>query len=68
MSDLFDLIQLISGGNHHAPNIAARMVQLQKHLALIKELGHVRLQKLRDNNAYLQFVWKCDVVESWIGR
>lgn len=59
------------------------MEQLQKHLTLIKELAARRLQKLRDNNAYMQvrklfvyfcifqhfiqFMWKCDVVESWIG-
>ncbi|KAL3092945.1 hypothetical protein niasHS_004972 [Heterodera schachtii] len=59
--------QLINSGNHHAKNIGTRTEQLLKHLILIKELAVRRLQKLRDNNAYMQFMWKCDVVESWIG-
>ncbi|KAL3118198.1 hypothetical protein niasHT_004080 [Heterodera trifolii] len=58
---------LINSGNHHAKNIGTRTEQLLKHLILIKELAVQRLQKLRDNNAYMQFMWKCDVVESWIG-
>uniref|UniRef100_A0A183BMF5 EF-hand domain-containing protein n=1 Tax=Globodera pallida TaxID=36090 RepID=A0A183BMF5_GLOPA len=59
--------ELINAGNHHAKNIGTRMEQLVKHLILVKELAVRRLQKLRDNNAYMQFMWKCDVVESWIG-
>ena len=30
------------------------------------ELANVRKQNLHDNSAYLQFMWKADVVESWI--
>lgn len=63
----FNIFQLINAGNHHAKSIATRSEQLKKHLILIKELAAKRLQKLRDNNAYMQFMWKCDVVESWIG-
>uniref|UniRef100_A0A1I8B6Y0 Spectrin alpha chain n=1 Tax=Meloidogyne hapla TaxID=6305 RepID=A0A1I8B6Y0_MELHA len=59
--------ELIEAGNHHSKNISLRLEQLQKHLTLVKELAAQRLQKLRDNNAYMQFMWKCDVVESWIG-
>ena len=30
------------------------------------ELANVRKSNLLDNSAYLQFMWKADVVESWI--
>ena len=30
------------------------------------ELANVRKSQLLDNSAYLQFMWKADVVESWI--
>lgn len=59
---------LINAGNHHAPNIATRIEQLKQRLADIESLAKIRLQKLKDNSAYLQFMWKCDVVESWIGE
>lgn len=66
-----DLVQqgqnLIDDGNHHAPNIKNRCEQLKNRIRDIEELAARRLQKLRDNSAYLQFMWKCDVVESWIG-
>jgi spectrin alpha len=60
--------ELVDSGNHHAPHIKARLEQLQAHLEEIKNLARVRLQRLRDNSAYLQFMWKCDVVESWIAE
>jgi len=65
--NLFLFFKLIEAGNHHSKNISLRLEQLQKHLLLVRELAAQRLQKLRDNNAYMQFMWKCDVVESWIG-
>ena len=34
----------------------------------IDELAVIRLRKLKENSDYLQFMWKCDVVESWIGE
>src|SRR5699024_9836503 len=37
-----------------------------QHFAEIQNLARIRLQRLRDNSAYLQFKWKCDVVEQWI--
>lgn len=60
--------ELVQSGNHHAPEIQQRIEQLKQHLKTVKELGGVRLQRLRDNSAYLQFMWKCDVVESWIAE
>ncbi|MFH4975655.1 hypothetical protein AB6A40_002364 [Gnathostoma spinigerum] len=59
---------LIEAGNHNSPQIKARCDQLKTRLAEITELARRRLQKLRDNSAYLQFLWKCDVVESWIAE
>lgn len=59
--------ELVQSGNHHTPEIQQRIEQLKQHLKTVKGLGGVRLQQLRDNSAYLQFMWKCDVVESWIG-
>jgi uncharacterized protein YoxC len=52
--------ELIQSGNHHAPEIQQRLEQLKQHLKAVKDLGDVRLQRLRDNSAYLQFTWKCD--------
>ncbi|KAI6173416.1 Spectrin protein 1 [Aphelenchoides besseyi] len=59
---------LTESGNHHAPEIQQRLEQLRHHLNKVRELATVRLQRLRDNSAYLQFMWKCDVVESWIAE
>ncbi|MCP9263394.1 Spectrin alpha chain [Dirofilaria immitis] len=58
--------KLIDDGNHHSPSIKARCDQLNTRLDEIAELARRRLQRLQDNSAYLQFMWKCDVVESWI--
>lgn len=60
--------QLIDSGNHHAPMIKTRCEQLRNRLEEIRDLARRRLQRLRDNSAYLQFMWKCDVVESWIAE
>ena len=60
--------QLIEQNNHHAPEINERIAALKEQLAAVKELAARRLQRLRDNSAYLQFMWKCDVVESWIAE
>ena len=71
-SRIVDLIdqgqQLIAAGNHHSGVIQARCQQLQQRLDSLAELARRRLARLRDNSAYLQFMWKCDVVESWIGE
>ncbi|KAI6244011.1 Spectrin protein 1 [Aphelenchoides fujianensis] len=60
--------ELTQAGNHHAPEIQQRLEQLRHHLNTVRDLAAVRLQRLRDNSAYLQFMWKCDVVESWIAE
>ncbi|KRY71430.1 Spectrin alpha chain [Trichinella pseudospiralis] len=67
-----DIVQhgqlLVEAGNHHSQTIQARLQQLQSRLASLVDLAARRLQNLLDNSAHLLFVWKCDVVESWIGE
>lgn len=60
--------KLIAANNHHSPMIKTRIQQLQQRLDALAETARRRLQWLQDNSAYLQFMWKCDVVESWIGK
>merc|ERR1739844_276840 len=57
---------LIEERNHHADNIVQRCDQLRNKMYNLGELANVRKQNLLDNSAYLQFMWKADVVESWI--
>merc|ERR1712038_148880 len=57
---------LIEEKNHHADSIAQRCEQLRNKMYNLGELANVRKTNLLDNSAYLQFMWKADVVESWI--
>merc|ERR1711981_1396925 len=58
--------ELIEARNHHADSIVQRCDQLRNKMHNLGELANVRKQNLLDNSAYLQFMWKADVVESWI--
>merc|ERR1712198_31110 len=58
--------KLIDERNHHADSIAQRCEQLRNKMNNLGELANVRKTNLLDNSAYLQFMWKADVVESWI--
>ena len=58
--------KLIEDRNHHADSIVQRCDQLRNKMHNLEELANVRKQNLLDNSAYLQFMWKADVVESWI--
>uniref|UniRef100_A0A4D5R8U1 Spectrin alpha chain n=2 Tax=Scolopendra TaxID=41364 RepID=A0A4D5R8U1_SCOVI len=58
--------QLIKNGNHHADSIGQRCQQLKNRLEALETTADRRKNKLVDNSAYLQFMWKADVVESWI--
>merc|ERR1712223_2128052 len=58
--------KLIEARNHHSSNIVQRCDQLRNKMYNLGELANVRKQNLLDNSAYLQFMWKADVVESWI--
>lgn len=57
---------LVANRNHHSDSIAQRCAQLQKKLDNLSALAARRKNALLDNSAYLQFMWKADVVESWI--
>ncbi|XP_055312363.1 spectrin alpha chain isoform X2 [Sitodiplosis mosellana] len=58
--------QLVANKNHHQDSISQRCNQLQNKLDLLSSLASRRKGALLDNSAYLQFMWKADVVESWI--
>ncbi|KAK6636692.1 hypothetical protein RUM43_010354 [Polyplax serrata] len=57
---------LVEGQNHHSDSIVQRCQQLQNKLDHLSNLAAHRKARLMDNSAYLQFMWKADVVESWI--
>ncbi|XP_064458376.1 spectrin alpha chain-like isoform X2 [Ornithodoros turicata] len=57
---------LVSEGNHHKDSIKQRLDQLTARLDALEASASRRKTKLQDNSAYLQFMWKADVVESWI--
>ncbi|XP_063696613.1 spectrin alpha chain [Culicoides brevitarsis] len=57
---------LVSSNNHHSDSIKQRCVQLEKKLENLSALAIRRKNALLDNSAFLQFMWKADVVESWI--
>ncbi|CAG0916965.1 unnamed protein product [Notodromas monacha] len=58
--------ELVNDGNHHADSILSRVSQLASKLDDLDALANRRKHRLLDNSAYLQFMWKADVVESWI--
>merc|ERR1711981_1169013 len=58
--------KLIEDRNHHADSIVQRCDQLRNKMYNLGEVANLRKQNLLDNSAYLQFMWKADVVESWI--
>ena len=53
-------------GNHNADNIRQRCQNLHKNFEALLESANKRKARLIDNSAFLQFIWKTDVVESWI--
>ena len=60
--------KLIDEGNHNADNIAMRMKGLADKLQSLQDTANRRKARLIDNSAFVQFIWKTDVVESWIGE
>ncbi|XP_017134914.1 spectrin alpha chain isoform X4 [Drosophila miranda] len=58
--------ELVEAKNHHGDSIAQRCQQLRNKLENLNALAARRKGALLDNSAYLQFMWKADVVESWI--
>ncbi|KXJ20343.1 Spectrin alpha chain, non-erythrocytic 1 [Exaiptasia diaphana] len=59
--------KLIEDGNHQSELIEHRISSTKNKLAELERMASYRKTKLNDNSAFLQFNWKADVVESWIG-
>uniref|UniRef100_A0A8C9EY26 Spectrin alpha, non-erythrocytic 1 n=1 Tax=Pavo cristatus TaxID=9049 RepID=A0A8C9EY26_PAVCR len=59
---------LIKKNNHHVDNITAKMKGLKGKVSDLEKAAAQRKAKLDENSAFLQFNWKADVVESWIGE
>ncbi|MFT7796792.1 spectrin alpha chain, non-erythrocytic 1 isoform X4 [Arapaima gigas] len=60
--------ELINKNNHHVENISAKMKALRGKVSELERAAAQRKAKLDENSAFLQFNWKADVVESWIGE
>uniref|UniRef100_A0A9J7ZJU1 Spectrin alpha, non-erythrocytic 1 n=1 Tax=Cyprinus carpio carpio TaxID=630221 RepID=A0A9J7ZJU1_CYPCA len=54
--------------NHNVENIVAKMKALRGKVLELERAAAQRKSKLDENSAFLQFNWKADVVESWIGE
>ncbi|XP_074621265.1 spectrin alpha chain, non-erythrocytic 1-like [Acropora palmata] len=59
--------QLIEKENHQAELIEHKISSMKNKLLELERMASYRKAKLNDNSAFLQFNWKADVVESWIG-
>uniref|UniRef100_A0A8C3IK55 Spectrin alpha chain, non-erythrocytic 1 n=1 Tax=Chrysemys picta bellii TaxID=8478 RepID=A0A8C3IK55_CHRPI len=59
---------LIKKNNHHEENITAKIKGLRGKVSDLEKAAAQRKAKLDENSAFLQFNWKADVVESWIGE
>lgn len=57
---------LIDDGNHNAESITQRIAGLENKLSELEDVASKRKLALGDNSAFLQFMWKTDVVDSWI--
>lgn len=55
-------------GNFNADNIRERCGSLKSKMGELEAAADRRKAALVDNSAFLQFMWKTDVVESWIGK
>ncbi|ROL47439.1 Spectrin alpha chain, non-erythrocytic 1 [Anabarilius grahami] len=60
--------ELIKKENHNVENIMAKMKALRGKVSELERAAAQRKAKLDENSAFLQFNWKADVVESWIGE
>ena len=55
-------------GNHNENSITERIAGLEQKLGELEGAADQRRSGLVDNSAFLQFMWKTDVVDSWIGQ
>lgn len=65
---LFVELDVFVQENHHVENIMAKMKALRGKVTELERAAAQRKAKLDENSAFLQFNWKADVVESWIGE
>lgn len=61
------MCRFVLQNNHHVDNISAKMKALKGKVSELERAAEQRKAKLDENSAFLQFNWKADVVESWIG-
>ncbi|KAJ8038539.1 Spectrin alpha chain, non-erythrocytic 1 [Holothuria leucospilota] len=59
---------LIQSGNFNADAIKQRCEEMNNKLEELRKAAERRKAKLDENSAFLQFIWKADVVESWIAE
>ncbi|XP_055516190.1 spectrin alpha chain, non-erythrocytic 1 isoform X2 [Leucoraja erinacea] len=60
--------ELVKKNNHYVENITAKLKGLEAKVTELEKAAAQRKAKLDENSAFLQFNWKADVVESWIGE
>ncbi len=58
---------LIQAENHNSEAVEQRIDSIHKRFEELGQAAQRRKAKLDENSAFLQFIWKADVVESWIG-
>lgn len=58
----------LAQNNQHEENISSKMKGLNGKVSDLEKAAAQRKAKLDENSAFLQFNWKADVVESWIGE
>ena len=58
--------RLLQENNHNADNIRLKTEALETKMRLLTDEANARKQRLVDNSAFRQFLWKTDVVDSWI--
>ena len=60
--------KLIEQDNHLGTQVNDRMKSLEDAMKRLETDANRRKDRLQENSALLQFIWKADVVESWIGE
>ncbi|CAH8834837.1 unnamed protein product [Trichobilharzia szidati] len=58
--------ELVQSDNHNRLAIQQRCEGLMEKLNMLNQAAQRRKTNLTDNSAFLQFMWRTDVVESWI--
>jgi spectrin alpha len=59
---------LLDANNHHSAHIAESMASSRDLIEKLRQSSEARRQRLSENWSLLQFHWRADVVESWIGE